>query len=211
MKLDLIAKVVAFVVLASFPFSIKAQIIDSVVHKPFANVDSIEYWHTVVRKDNNQEYFELGYYQSCNCTHHNFLNQDNYKSRDKHTIAEGLIVNGMKQGKWVYWNNVKGMCCDELQISDDSIVTYNLGRPVFKRNNYATFVYKENEVLEVDPYRTNSEFKFKIICKGRECSILLNNGTLIKTFDKAYIDEELVLISLGDYNFKARQKLEKNK
>ena|GEM_PF-5150935 len=210
MKLKGTMKIFLFSILTFFSFSIKAQIIDSVIYRPFTNVDSIEYWHTIEQKENNQEYWTFGYYQNCNCDYHKFLNRKDYKSRDKFTIAEGLIVEGKKQGKWIYWRNFKGMCCDELLVYSDSTVTYNSGRRIEKYDKYGDYYYKENDSLIVHTKIRKTVIGLSIKCKGNDCLLLTNKNVLIKSFSKEFLDEEIRKAYSGEYNFDARNAIDRN-
>lgn len=210
MKLKETMKIFLFSILTFFSFSIKAQVIDSVIYKPFTNVDSIEYWHTIEQKENNQEYWTFGYYQNCNCDYHKFLNQKNYKSRDKFTIAEGLIVEGKKQGKWIYWRNAKGMCCDEMQIHTDSTVIYNSGKRIEKNDKYGNYLYQENDSLIVHPKVQKRFIELLIICKKNNCHIYTKDNLLIKSFSRMHLDEELMNAFNGEYDFKTRKTIEEN-
>ena len=178
------------------------QIIDSVVYKPFNNVDSIEYWHKPENKD-EKSYIIYGYTQYCNCDYYNFLKESNFKSQDSIPTSEGFLDNGIKNGKWTYWNNVKGICCDEFHLYPDSTVIYEKGLKIEKTDRLGYYHYFGDQIrIEIV---ANSKYPYAVECNKDSCEIVYCDKFILKKFDMEYLDLELERVASGEYNFEAKK------
>jgi hypothetical protein len=180
-----------------------SQIIDSVLYVPYSNVDSIEYWHKIEVVE-GKDYISHGYTQYCFCENHSSLKVPNHRSNNQICISEGYAENGIKNGKWTYWNNVKGICCNEYHLYPDSTITYKKGVKIEKEDNLGHYFYSGNQT-RIELFMKNEFPNFVLECGEDSCEIIINNKYLLKTIDKEYLEIEMDMIVAGEYNFETRK------
>ena len=191
--------------------SIQSQIIDSILIKPYPNVDSIQFWHTKESRISNQFYFVKGYFEYCSCDYHRFLNEHNYKGKEKIIICEGMLKDDLKNGTWTYWEDVKGQCCDEILLDSDSTVTYDYGKRIKKIDRFATYSFYGSDSLSINPFYNDKEvIKNKIICQKELCKIIVNDKYVLKMFSIENIDTEIEKLNLRVYNLESRKLIEES-
>ena len=183
-----------------FTKNAESQMIDSV---SVSKLDSIEYWHKFETKDKNIDYLTLGYFLYCNC------NSDIEKPAKKTLnregkIAEGYLKNNKKDSLWIYWNNVKHSCCQEVQVFQDSTIMYKDGKKIKKNDLYGSYVFQENGDFELIPICKNCDFELLIKC-SENCN-LISNDEVFKTISKNELEEELKKIVLGNYKIEKSKK-----
>lgn len=192
------------IIISLILFSINefCQIVDSVIYRPFNNVDSIEYWNKLENR-NGKSYMTYGYTQYCSCDYLSVHKESDFKSQDSISISEGFMNNGIKDGKWTYWNNVKGICCDEFLFYPDSTVIYKKGMVIEKTDRFGNFHYIGDRVrIEII---ANSKYSYVVECDNDSCAIVYCDKFVLKKFDKRILDIELERVASGEYNFKAKK------
>jgi hypothetical protein len=181
---------------------LKSQIIDSVSIKPFPDVDSIEFCHQYETNNDCKTYLKSGYYISCYCDYFEFIHKTNYRYREFIPKFEGCMVDEKKDGKWEYSNTIipnSHMCCNEMHIWPDSIVTYICGKRIKKSTICGDFVFRDDGTIEITSYCWR-EYNLKIQCIENNCVIIANEKYQVRTFYKVYLDEELECLFTGCYS-----------
>lgn len=194
------------VILIIFVTNSKSQIIDSIVMNPFPCVEKIEYWHEIGVKENNFEYYKYGYNQYCYCGYSSFTNDHNYHYVAQHIIKEGSYKNNKKEGKWEFYINVLGDCCDEILMYTDLTIVYKENKIIEKLDRYAHYYYL-NDSIVVKPDKS-TEFDYVVICKHENCSLIANDTFLIKAFSKEILEEVVENVSRGFFRFETRKIIE---